>query len=129
MGAQGKGLRTSEQVETRRQGKSVWSGYQYRPLDGTGRLRLQVCIRVQHKRISLAYPQQASTTYILSTEGQASLTLRVSSGLKQEGGGSVQEGVRSLVGKEVRQWKVSEHDRRSMRQQVMDMKQGWERDA
>jgi len=52
------------------------------------------------------------------------LMLQVSSGLKQKGWGSVREGVRSLVGEEVRRWKVSEHDGRSMCQQVMDTKTG-----
>jgi len=42
----------------------------YRPLDGTDRLRPQVCIRVQQQEDKLGLSSAVTTAYISSTQGQ-----------------------------------------------------------
>ena len=105
VGAQGKGLRTSEQVETKVQGKSVWSGHQYRPLDGTDRLKTAGVYSRTTQEDKLGLSSAVITAYILSTQGQVSLTLRVSSECLRKGGrvrarGSTLIGGKGVIGTE-----------------------------
>ena len=64
VGAQGKDLRTSEQVETRRQGKSIWSGCQDRPLSRTDGLRPMSVYSCTTQEDKLGLSLSVSTAYV-----------------------------------------------------------------